>query len=287
MALALEDSYSRGPPHGVWGVATAARVARCSVEPWSGDTDHDTSCRPSTAPEACAAAFATHASAAMHRGGGNLAPPPELRPRPTTACRYPTVFKRLQPPQSRPMTPAERLQRTDLQRSVSAQTLLDNKLRQDMLTKLGYSLPQRAISSSTLATETIAGSALGTGAPPLLPCRLTLAYGQAATPAVAVTPSRTPLPPRAAWNDVRPPPDEQGPWRAMLLAANWSNCVEDETEPPGGEESLLGGRGGNLGEAGSRSGEASACAQGAREMGRHMREAGFGRGRHMRAAMWD
>ena len=313
-------------------MAEAARAARCSVEPWSCGADHGTSCRPSTAPEVCATtSSATHASAAMSRGGSSLAPPPQLRPRPTTACRYPTVFNRLQPPPSRPTTPAERLQHTNLQRSTSAQILVDNRLRQDALTKLGYSLPLRASSSYTLPKETTAGSPLGTGAPPLLPCRssgmlttryslpraassctlgtettagsplgtgappllrrqgkslLTTAYGQAATPAATVTPSRTPVPPRTAWNDVRPPPDEQGPWRAMLLAANWSNCVEDEAEA-GCEEISSGGKPSDLGDAGAGSGEAPARAQGAREMGRHMREAGFGRGRHMRAAMWD
>ena len=239
----------------------------------------------SSPPMRCAAdAFATHPSAAMRRGESSSAPPPQPRPRHTTARRYPMVFERLQPPQPRPTTSAERWQqRTGLQRPSSAQTpVLDNRLRQKSLTELGYRLPPAARLSSTLATETAASSP-PQGAPPLPPCRLTAAYDQAAP----MTPSRTYLPPRAAWNDSRSPSDEQGPWQAMLLAANWSNYMEGEAGASAGGDTSLGGMAGDLGDAGASTGVTPANAQGAREMGRHMREAGFGRGRHMRAAMWD
>ena len=202
-------------------------------------------------------------SAAALRAGSSPTPPPRLRPPLAMACRYPMVFERLvgdslhQPQlraEPRPDTAAERWQSLQ-SRPVTAPA--PEHWQQQQQPRPVTSVKQRRQSK----VKAVGGSPGSGGA---LPSRLS-------SPAQARAPSRPELSrrPQAAWDGVTgtmPPPADQQPWRTMLLGAHWSNYMGEKQESGDAWAVAL-------------AEEEHGCTGGARESGRQMLEAGFGRGR--------
>ena len=179
------------------------------------------------------------------------------------ACRYPMVFERLvgdslhQPQpraEPRPDTAAERWQSLQ-SRPVTAPA--PEHWQQQPQPRPVTSVKQRRQSK----VKAVGGSPGSGGAPP----------SRLSSPAQARAPSRSELSrrPQAAWDGVTgsmPPPADQQPWRTMLLGAHWSNYMGEKQESGDAWAVAL-------------AEEEHGCTGGARESGRQMLEAGFGRGR--------